>query len=227
MGIVGNFKEALQEKNQTEIDFLILLRKARKKNLCYCFFPGSTCDKNKKVVYTPLLLILSPSQKEWRCGTGTWWPSHPQWVWVGSFYMGVQSWTLFQLRGNLAVTYADHPKILGIDPLSCFCRLNHIPASIESSSSSCRQYKLVAVLIIWSSVSIFPDVKDFFILVVKEHFGFLSLFPISYISASKLNVPRIAPWHGSWLPPEEDAVSPAKTKWLHSNCVLGMIQSSS
>lgn len=64
MGIVGNFKEALQKKNQTEIDFLILLRKARKKNLGYCFLQGQLVIERKKVVYTPLLLILSPSQKE-------------------------------------------------------------------------------------------------------------------------------------------------------------------
>lgn len=92
--------------------------------------------------------------------------------------MGVQSWMLLQLRGNLPVTYADHPKILGTHPLSRFFRLNHIPASTESSSSSCRQYKL-AVLITWSSTSVFPDVKDFFILLVKWGVWFSICFPLA------------------------------------------------
>lgn len=58
MEIVGNCKEVLQKKNQTEIDFLILFRKAREKNLCYCCFRTQLLIEKKKVVYTPLLSYL-------------------------------------------------------------------------------------------------------------------------------------------------------------------------
>lgn len=144
----------------------IWLRKASRKNFSYCRFWGQLVifKKKKKVVSTPLVLLHLLRRSE-NVALALACQAIPRQV-EQSFSMGVQSLMLLQLCRNLLVTYADHPKILGTDPLSRFCRLNHIPASTESSSSSCRQYKL-AVLIIWSSPSVFPDVKDFFILLVK------------------------------------------------------------